>query len=418
MNFISKLLIITLPFWSLPFLPGTYSAITPYICLIIFPFYIINKKGGYEFKWIMINVSFCILLVFYSLISFSNGTLSFLDFFGYIMGYISFFSFIFVFTHLRIEKCLMILLSVSKLVSFYAIFEAVVSRVDFLKPLKVAITFIFTGKESEGLILTTNEPSWAVQLLLFCSVFLFLDYLKNGKKGSLFFVLTNLCIFIVTFSMTGLLVLLLACVFYQLLFRSLSIKILCKLLFLSAVIIASFTIVFTFFNSGGYTYARIDKFLEITSTDVSALYYSIIRIDNSLLIRIGYPVVGFNMFLDNPFGLGVSGFSYYLNDYLHLLNSPVMYDSELTKHLENLNADARNYIIALCVDFGVFGLLLVLYCLLTLRNIIKNLGYYFLPCAMLFSLSLGVMMQFSTFYFFLYPLTLAMILTAKKRETL
>lgn len=166
--------------------------------------------------------------------------------------------------------------------------------------------------------------------------------------------------------------------------------------------------------TGGYTFSRIDKLLDISSFNLTSLYYYVISVDNSLLVRIGYPVVAFNMFMDHPFGLGVGGFAYNLKDYFFLLNVPTVYSSEVISHLQQNNADPRNLFLQVAVDFGVFGVFLLLYFLYrAVVILVKYDNSRALNVKLYFCLSLGIMMQFSTIYMSLYPLVFSLLLYVK-----
>ncbi|MDD1782448.1 hypothetical protein LRP49_14850 [Enterovibrio sp. ZSDZ35] len=410
MRTLAYILICSTPFWSLPLIPGTYSAVTPYFGALLGAIFIISKVRSFSYTSALVSIYFLFLLIIYSFYSYYIQQFNFAYTLAYFVGFLCFPGFYYAFNLIGREHLFNCLLKLSRLFSIVAIVEFFLSKTSMLHPLKIAITSFITGSDKAGFVLTTNEPSWAVQLLLFISVFIFLNYLENKNRFDVFLLFTNATIFMLVFSMTGFIVLVVSLSFYFIVFSKVSLGSLFKY---SICILMSFfavSIVYSFFNQGGYTFSRISNLAMINTDNIYDMYYMIIAIDNSLLIRIGYPVVGLNMIVDYPYGYGISGFSYNLHNYTDLVHSPIMYESELTRHLRDLNADPRNFIIRIGVDFGIAGLFLFLFVFSHQIRLAKSLFETSLLPALLLSLSFGVMMQFSTFYFFLYPFTYAFLL--------
>nr|WP_322524403.1 O-antigen ligase family protein [Vibrio parahaemolyticus] len=148
--------------------------------------------------------------------------------------------------------------------------------------------------------------------------------------------------------------------FYLIVYSKLSFKEIIKYIFFIMILTFSLFIVYqTLSEGGGYTFNRISKLIGIfDNKSISDFYYGIISIDNSLLVRIGYPIIALNMIVDHPLGLGVNGFAYNLSDYQYLVDTPSLYLSEFPLHVLNNNADTRNFFLSIGVEFGVLGLML------------------------------------------------------------
>ncbi|MEZ8887937.1 O-antigen polymerase [Vibrio sp. 10N.247.311.14] len=409
MKFISALLIFSIPFWSLPFIPGTYSAISPYLAGLLGFIFVFGSRVSFSIDTVLYTLFFIFLLVSYSLYSIYVGHFNVIFLSAYVIGLLCYPGFYFSFRILGKDKIRDYLLLLSRIVSIFAIIEFLMSKIGFLSHVKSLLTLILTGSAKQGFVLTTNELSWAVQLLLFASIFIYVNYKDRENRFDFFLLFTNFLIILVSFSLTAISVLIISLSFYYLVFRRVSLTNVLKFIIAVSVFVSVFIFIFKFWNQGGYTFSRISKLYDIELYDLKNAFYYIISVDNSLLVRIGYPFVAVNMIIDNPVGYGISGFSYYLKDYTDLIATPTMYLSELPRHLENLNADPRNLILRLGVDFGIFGIFLFLCVFFSRVKICSSLSRDKLLATLLISLSFGAMMQFSTFYFFLYPFTIAYV---------
>lgn len=420
MNFVYSLTLYSLPFWSLPFLPGTYSALTPYLSAAVgvfslfrFFFTKVIYKDVFNF-----TAFFLSLLILYSVYSISvYGFSTTIKIVSYLIGYLSIIGFYSIIKDNGLSYVKKKLVASSVFISSLAIVETTCLYLK-MTSVKTALDVIFTGGSSNSLILTTSEPSWAVQLLLFCSAILLNDYFETGNRKRLFFIASNFIIFFVMFSLTGFFVLLFSVFLYFVVFSNISFtRFINIVICLCAVIaLAWYSYVYGSEYFGGYTYGRIDKLASLFFSSASSIYYAIISIDNSLLVRVGYPTVAFNMMIDYPLGVGVGGFAHHLKDYLYLLYSPTFWDSEVPNHLQALNADTRNYFLTFGTDFGCIGLFFILAFHLHLIKKIKSVSKSYVFCAVLFSLSLGMMLQFSSQHFALYSFVYALILACSNDE--
>lgn len=410
-----SLIVYSLPFWSLPFIPGTYSAITPYISALLgifYFFYCIVIDGRVNKASILLSFFFLTLILIYSVFSLSYYDNAIVNSVFYIVGFFSFLGFSFLFRFYTFEQVLNRLYHVSLFVSFYAIFDLLSSKIDSLLGIRNLLSMFLVGKESPRLLITTSEPSWAVQLLLFCSVPLIFKYQRTKSKLCLLLVFTNILAFLSAFSMTGFIVLLVSMLLHLLLFSKVKISSVMKsMVVFFFLVLGIYTTYNIFSGDGGYIFSRISRLIDILMNGSSSIYYAIISIDNSLLIRLGYPTVAFNMVLDHPLGLGVGAFSNNLQYYTYLLDVPSFSTSEVPNHLANNNADPRNYFLRIAVDFGVFGILFMLYYAKASISRLKRNGD--LLTKSYFCITFAMMLQFSTFYFSIYMFVFAMIWSSK-----
>lgn len=420
MSLLYSLIIYSLPFWSLPFLPGTYSSITPYLIALVgvFSIFSLAYNRKVEKGIVVFSFFFTCLFLFYACYSLGlYGLSTIVKIMSYIIGFFSILGFNFLIKEKGLPFVKNKLLHIALFISILALIEVLCVYLN-LSSIKSVLNTAFTGGSSAKVILTTSEPSWAVQLLLFCSVILFFDYKISGNKVSLFFLVSNMLIFLMSFSLTGFMVLIFSVVFYVVFFSRLGIWNIFKLFSFISIFL-----VFCYFSYsygseffGGYTYNRIGKLLDLTQNGIVSTYYTVISIDNSLLVRIGYPIVAFSMMMDYPFGVGIGGFAHHLNEYLSLLSAPNFWNSEVPYHIESLNADTRNYFLTFGTDFGYLGLLFVTGFHLYLLLKIKMMSVDYLFCAALFSLMVGIMLQFSSTHFSIYSLIYSIILVCSEYE--
>ncbi|WMN68085.1 oligosaccharide repeat unit polymerase [Vibrio parahaemolyticus] len=358
MNILYLFSIYFILFWSLPFLPGTYSAVTPYITAVVgFLFLLKLRSVGFSLVVnLIVIICFTIIYSLYSYLVYGGG---YVKTFAYILSVLSFLGYYYFLINNGWDKVRASLIRLSYFVSFILILE-LIAKIFSLSFLKSIITLIFSGHVTDKIILTTSEPSWAVQVILFCCIFLVYDYSQNRSKVSLLLLIVNLVSFAIIFSMTGVIVLMLSLSFYLIVYSKLSFKEIIKYIFFIMILTFSLFIVYqTLSEGGGYTFNRISKLIGIfDNKSISDFYYGIISIDNSLLVRIGYPIIALNMIVDHPLGLGVNGFAYNLSDYQYLVDTPSLYLSEFPLHVLNNNADTRNFFLSIGVEFGVLGLML------------------------------------------------------------
>lgn len=413
-------LIFSVFLWSFPFLPGTYSSPSPYLCLIYLVIAIYHGNYAALIRIRQKSIIYLCAVLFVFLFSFVNGVVDngrfLVNLCFYLIGFSSFYAFDAVFKLHGNAKVVSFLVKASKVIAFFAIIEF--SMIIFnLSWVKTFVNVVVTGDSSARILITTNEPSWAVQLIMFCSCFIVHDFYNNKNYLSFFLIIFLIIIFFASFSMTGFFVLFFACLFYIVFFTNLFSYSSLKIIIFIVAFLCLTMIIYKFVdNDGSYIYSRVDKFLalDIDELSLSKLYWMVISVDNSLLVRFGYPVVAFNMLLEHPLGVGIGGFSQNFYQYFYLLDTKQVLTSEVVEHIQNVNADPRNFFLRVGVEFGWVGLVALLFYIFSLAYKLK---FYQRSSGVtlnksLFCLALGMMMQFSTFYFSPYWLILALLVNS------
>ena len=333
---------------------------------------------------------------------------------GWLIAVLSFIGFLYLFKRIKMERAIQLLFLLAFLVVLYGSLEFLFKMSGPLAFVFHLLSSIFSGKISNRIILTTSEPSWAIQLLIFLVPFIFYTYKVKGIRKSHYWYILALIIIVFAgcLSFTGLAIIFFSVLFYSLINFKSSVKYLLLVAFLSSAILMLLNYYLTESSDTlPYYLSRVLKLKNVLIDNPSLGFNAILSIDDSILVRLGYPYVAFEMFLDHPFGIGVGQFGNYFEKYLYLLNGVDYSTSEVVKHIAQKNADPRNFYLKVFVENGIFlGVLFLIFLgrvLYQVKNTSdKNLRVLF---TQLFCISLAIMMQFSTAYFSVYWLTFAFI---------
>jgi hypothetical protein len=420
------LYLFSMPFWSLPFVPGTYASITPFLSVPFALYYLlllINRSGralvlSREVFYLSAAVFFMLFMsllgyifneVGFSVVNFVIGGA------GWVFAFSLFFGTLIVLSLISTEKIFSIFKLIACLILVFGIFELSFKLLGF--GFINSITQMISGATSSRVILTTSEPSWAVLIILYFSVFYLFHERVSSTSRLIFFVIVAI-IFVSTFSLMGFISLLLALVVYQIVEnRS------WKFLVYSVVAVVIPLIVFRFLpdvdpSTLPYYLSRFYKFAAFSNRLENGILDALLGIDGSFLIRIGYPYVAFNMIMDHPFGVGVGQFGVYFPDYVHLLGSHSFFGTQIPNHILNLNADPRNFLLRVAVEGGVLATVFIFFFLWHQVRTLRSMpsGSERSTCVALFAITLAIMMQFSTPHFSFYWITFALITCVGRRS--
>lgn len=269
-----------------------------------------------------------------------------------------------IFKYLAIGYVILVVIGIVEFLSFYTPILPV--------ELKKSINFIIGGKTSSRLQLTSSEPGWAARQALFGLPILFIT---KGKRS--FWTIGLFLLFLFTFSLEGIVVLVLSSALYfaylfwdrkYILFKK-YIKMSISLILLISLII--FSAQNFFLNKNSYYYSRFKKFSKIDFSKIS--YSKAIYVEESVFIRIAYPIIGFLIFIDHPItGVGGGNFRYHFSDYVKEefpLALKLNY-TQVEQQVRGKKDQSKNFYARVMAEFGVMGILLFS---IFLRVIIKRL---------------------------------------------
>ena len=394
--------LILIPFMSLPVMPSDYRPISVFFFLPIGMLLMMQYFANFRVqKDIFVLLLFFIFSVFHSIILVGDVTLSIRALIPLFIGLISYVAIKFYIQKHGIDYLFSKYLYLFYLIAILGIVE-ILSIYGILPYIfKQLIGEIFSTKVSSRIQLITMEGSWAAKIIIFSIPIYLYNYFKNGYFHKSFFIL--MIIFLLTFSLEGFAIILFALSVYvmykfiPIIAKILSFKYNIKYyLYLTIFAIGSFIIIqFVLSTQSGYSISRIYKFLDADS------FITILGLDGSTFIRIIYPYIGFLIFLNHPFGVGLGGYAEIFNHYINMI--PIDYSNfgEVMDDIATVSADPKNLYSKLLSETGIIGLLLFLFFIFLqfkyLRFNIKNFPKYKIFYITNILLGLTSVVQFGSF---------------------
>lgn len=405
------------PLWNFAYLPGVYSAPTPYLAIplgLLFVLLYATKrvlKISSHFALLAILSSLAVALSVFQYLMYDHSSFSamVLGVGGWCIGVMTYLAYVFAIRWLGFERFILLFKRMAMVLLIIGVVEFVLKSLN-LSLIPNSITQLLSGRESARLMLTTSEPSFAVQLLLFMVPFVFYKSAFSLPK-KLAIILMALIVFIGCLSLTGLFVLVFFLCFYYVVMlgraRKLCLLILCLILATVFVVYALPPMP----SDAPYYVTRVYKTISLIGSNVDGLFFALLSIDGSIQVRFGYPYLAIRMFMDYPFGIGFGQFGNAFPDYLHYIRGAGQLSDEIVGHINNANADPRNLYLRMLAEGGIVVFSVFILFVWQLIGYVKMMRERnrFLLCARLLSMALAVMMQFTTLYFAMYWLIFAII---------
>lgn len=420
-KFIVIIICVLFPVWSFPLFPGTYSIGLPLLASFLGVGALaanLNKRKVNSFQFLflllflMVVVSSCVFF-FDSEVNTKNlviGLSSWILFFLSICGYS------YVFRVIGEDRVISYFSKLGFVIILVGVLEFILKFVVGYSAIFSPISLFLSGETSTRIILTTAEPSWAVQLLVFVTPFLYYSYQNNKSVYGKLAIFGVPIIFLGAFSLTGYMVVIMSALVYIAVNSSLR----SILRYFSIIIALLLVSVFVYMYitsqpeySSLYFVTRVDKIISLFNSNTS-FFENILLVDNSLYVRLGYPYIALMMSLDHPLlGVGMNQYGNLLGEYIHILNVPYsQLSDEVTSHLINFNADPRNFFLKVLLDLGIIPFTIFAYILIMLFSSAKKISCK--PkrdlCLSLLSINVAMMMQFSTPYFAVYCITISIVI--------
>lgn len=365
---IATLVIILIPFWTLPIIPGSFKPISVFICFpLAFLFFIqrlfvtkkIDKTDFVLLLFLITGVLYSTLIYLFEGLILSNFIIGIALF---IIGISYYFGFKYILKTVGLNAFL-------RLIQYSIYIVIIIGWIDLLSFLGVLPDFIrsflnhlVAGKSSSRIILTVSEPAWASRLVLCLMPFAFLIWKRYKRKVDLFTLLSLVIFFIFTFSLSGFLVLIV--VSGLILISKISFSVLLKTIAVLSVIFGLFYV--TYLNikdDGNYFVSRIQKIVELKDLGSLMSLENLASFDGSAMIRIGYPIISMQIFLDNPFGIGVGRYGEYFNREIVNYGKSVTENAQVVSHVDGISADQRSFYTKVLTEHGIFitSLLILFY---------------------------------------------------------
>jgi len=389
--------ILLIPFMSLPVMPSDYRPISIFfivpVSIFIYIKYLISLKVK---KDILILSFFVFFAVVHSLIL-QPLTTSLRAIVPLLCGFFSYIGINYYFQRTRVITIFNKLTILFAFIAIVGIIEVLAMKNLIPYSIKSFIGEIFSGKVSGRIQLITMEGSWAAKIIIFAIPIYVYHYCNKGYFYVSFYIL--LLLFLLIFSLEGFAIIGAALMFrfFPILFNTITFKYKLKYyLYLLLFIIVTFLIIQSVLsNQSGYAIERIYKFLDANS------FSKILSLDDSTFIRVIYPYIGFLIFWDNPFGVGLGGYAESFNSYIKTIPVEYSHFPEVMGDIRSLSADPKNLYSKIFSEIGIIGVIFVIcFLFLQLRYLKYNINYlpkYKLFFFTNFLLGLTCVIQFGSF---------------------
>lgn len=280
------------------------------------------------------------------------------------------------------------------------------------REIKTIISTFFSGISSSRIQLLTREASWASMYLLMVAPFVYY-YLPRYRTGVIF--LSGM-LFLMIFSAYGILCAGAAYILFNFYRSPSGVAYIGKAFLISLVFIISVFILYKTavwlheMNGGGYHTSRVLRLVNVDS------FEQLIGLDGSVFLRVMYPLYAIDIFLHNPLGVGVVSYPAVFNEYI--TSAPyadlAFQNPEILGDIYSSSADPRSFYTAVlaCGGVGAFVFFVsALFLLVTRLNRIRDATYKS-ALAMLFFISLAIMLQFGTLSLLPFWLVSGLIVSA------
>lgn len=346
-----------IPFISLPVLPSVYRPVSVYF-LIIPAFLFLTSR---ERLWLRQDFFVALFLIYVTVYGFIAGYFNFVfsfelyfkDVIVLLVGSIVYFGFRFVLEMYGLKWFFKVSNLSFKLLLFVGMVEILAIIGVLPSGIKEFMNMFFSGKHQDRVQLTTMEASWGGRVFLFSFVIYLWSSLDRLK---IFYVVLALFLFSFIFS-AGVVGFLLLAIFVYFVFVY-GIKGLVIFLVTTIVFYFLMTFMLDVFSSlgfGGYHLARLHALVAGDFYQISDM----LVYDQSIFIRIGYPLLSVYVYMDNIFGIGLGQYSLYFNDYVvDVYGRSVLAFPEVVGDVFESDGDERSLIFKILVESSFLGLLI------------------------------------------------------------
>ena len=277
---------------------------------------------------------------------------------------------------------------------------------------KSSINLLLSGRAVQRVQLVTSEASWAAKILLFAiPIYAFLLARYKNWWYLLGLILAGV-LFCFTLSLDGFLAAGIAIIIFAI-FKIRKILIRPKLF--AAVVLAVAILVMAFYftyrifpKSGQYYLGRIETLKTMRLNEIKQLPET----DASVFIRIYYPLIGLQMFLEKPYGVGLGGYSIYFKQFLDRIGIDYTRFPEVMEDIRTQTGDPKSLYAKILAENGLYsGWIIIIFFILQLYYLkrISADGIIYRNLVMgLLAVNLAVLFQFGSYAYLPLWFTLAM----------
>lgn len=389
---------------SYPIFPSVYRPLFLWILLLVFPIALFQKikfQKGYLYilfslVYMGINGMVISLFKYEELIGVCDYVVT------TSLSIIAYISYVYLFDKIELNK-------LKKAINGVGIFLVILGFLETFSYYGLLPTFIkyylnilLTGSYLNRLKIISAEASWAAMTLLFFFVF----YLNSKSKLKMLLVAV---LIIATFSTQGILSLVIYIFCYLFLkYRLKAIKYFILTIVLSIIVFFLLKKILLLLNMQDLYFAR--RLFIINNIELNKMLY----IDDSIFVRLGYPWIALKIGFSNIYNfiLGIGGGNYrleFLNMMVQEFPDYFYKNTEVMYNIKTLTATPKNLITRVFAEGGIVALITFFY---GYFKVYKNATNYNKNNLLLLMI---LYLQFDSYVYLLFPLTLAMVQVYDKK---
>ncbi len=389
--------ILLIPFMSLPVMPSDYRPVSVFLLVPISILIYLRRLINLGLTKDVLVLSLFFLFAMVQSLILQPFTVSLRAIMPLFFGFFSYVGMSYYFQKNRVINTFNHLIKIFILIAIIGIIEALAMREIIPFYLKEFIGEVFSGKVSSRIQLVSMEGSWAAKIIIFSiPIYIFLYCLKERFHIS-FYIL--IILFLLIFSLEGFAILGLAFLFrfFPVLIKVITFRYKFKYYLFTLLSILTISIIMqnVLSNQSGYQIQRLYKFADANS------FLTILSLDDSTFIRAVYPYIGFLIFWENPFGVGLGGYAECFNYYIKTIPVQHSHFSEVVGDIITISADPKNLYSKIASETGIVGIgFFISFLILQLKYLrynIVTLPKYKLFFLTNFLLGLTCVIQFGSF---------------------
>lgn len=383
-----------IPFISFPVMPSTYRPVSVYFLLLPSLMFLLNYRTFFNRQDRVLSILILFAIFYGFFVGLVSSDFSFLGYFSELItiaiGVLVYAGFRFIFQTYGMAWFFRVSAISYKFVVVLGCLE-ILSLLGVLPySVKELINFTLSGKSHGRIQLTTMEAAWGARVFLFLFIAYIFSLNDSGVTRKIYIVL-GLILFLSTFSMAMFSYFSLGMIFYFILkYRFKAVFYLLLLLGLGYFLILGMLGVFDMMGIGGYHLNRVEALIYGDFYQ----FEDMLHYDQSIFIRLGYPVLAVYIYMDNLMGIGLGQYSLYFNEYLiEYFGASVLSFPEVLGDVYTSDGDPRSLPAKLLSELSVVGLSLYFYlfyvCFSTMNRDYNTFKILFICVAFASSFTIG-----------------------------
>lgn len=405
------------PFISIPLLPGSYKPVILVAFVLLYPFIFIDNAKRKELQLDFKLLAFLLSVVMYSFFQAEFfGKLNYMFYKELITIVIAVVSYVSIYSYVRrfgIENTL----SYLYLSLIFLLFFGYLELLGYFVGFKYTLNELLSGRETSRFQLTTSEGSWGSRLILFYLPISYLFYKRKVRYSSFVF-FSCILFLLLTFSIESFFYLGFFLIYCYL---NKDVNLRTKIFYIFKFVLFAYCLYLSLVYFSVYLKESdlyyVSRFYGLINALNEFDFIYFLEIDESIFVRVIYPLVSVDVFLSNPiFGVGLGSYPDQFNKEIIKYLDYLAFNREVYQDIFENTGDPRFLIGKILSHFGIFGMALVLIFFYEVKKLFKsNLkSEYFVTSKHCLILSLISTIQFGSYFYAPLIVSLAMAFSLKK----